>query len=125
MLLWLLALAAYPEANAAVRVYPAPAGEPLSSRFTVTVDKQNVPVYVAKSTVIAALAQPGVTQSGEAAFASFDIDGRVAVTITLAAAVHTAKILPSSGGIVPVVSGNRVSFAITSPAQLTVEINGD
>lgn len=108
-----------------MRVYAAPAGEPLSSRFTVTVDKQNVPVYVAKSTVIAELTQPGVTQSGEAAFTSFDIDGRVAVTVTLPAAVRTAKILPSSSGIVPLVSGSRVAFTIASPAPLTLEINGD
>jgi len=125
MLLWLLALAAYPEANAAVRVYPAPAGEPLSSRFTVTVDKQNVPVYVAKSTIIAALAQPGVTQAGEAAFASFDIDGRVSVTVTLPSTVHTANILPSSSGIVPTVLGNRVTFIVTSPVPLTLEVDGD
>jgi len=125
ILLLSLRLAAHFEANAAVRVYPAPAGEPLSSRFTVTVDQQNVPVYVAKSTVIPVLAMPGVTQAGEAAFASFDIDGRVAITVTLPAVVHTAKILPSNSGIVPAVSGNRVTFTVASPALLTLEVDGD
>lgn len=77
-------------------VHPAPAGEALSSRFTVMVDRQNAPVYVARAAVIAALAMPGVAQFGEAAFTSFDIGGSVTVTVTAAEGVRAAKILPSS-----------------------------
>jgi hypothetical protein len=110
---------------AAVRVVPAPSGEPQSSRFSVVADRQKVPVYLAKATIIAALAQPGVKQDGEAAFASFDMNGSVTVTVTTPGAVSAAKVLPSSSGIVPAVSGNRITFTVSKPAQLTLEVNGD
>jgi polygalacturonase len=118
---WLLA----GSASGAVRVYSAPASETLSGRFTVTVDKQTAPVYVVKGSAIAALAEPGATQTGEAAFASFDINGSVTVTVVVSEAVQGAKILPSSSGIAPMVSGNRVTFTIAKPGQLTLEVNGD
>ena len=124
-MLWPLLLAANATAESTARVYPAPAGETLSKRFTVTVGKQNAPVYVAKSAAIPALADPGVSQDGEAAFASFDIGGSVIVTVIVAGGVQAAKILPSSSGTTPMVSGNRVTFTITKPAQLTLEVNGD
>jgi len=125
-LLFALALTAIPMAAVgAARVDPAVAGEPLSSRFTVSVDHRNAPVYVAKSRVIAALAAPAVTQSGEAAFTSFDLDAPVTVAVTVAAGVRAAKILPSGSGVVPAVSGNRVTFTVAKPAQLTLEVDGD
>jgi len=111
--------------SATVRVAPAAAGEALSSRFTVTVAKQPTPVYTATSTVISALATPGVTQAGEMAFSSFDFSGTVTVTVTVPQGVQSAKILPSSSGIIPAVSGNQVTFTISKPSQLTLEVNGD
>lgn len=101
------------------------AGEALSSRFLVTVDGQSKPVYLAKSTVIAALALPGITRSGEAAFVSFDMKGTATVSVTVQGGAESAKILPSSSGVTPVVSGNRISFTISRPSQLTLEVNGD
>lgn len=103
----------------------ASAAEPLSSRFSVTVDKQNKPVYTAKSTVIAALALPGITQSGEAGFVSFDMKGTATVSVTVAGGARSAKVLPSSSGVTPVISGNRISFTISKPSQLTLEVDGD
>jgi polygalacturonase len=119
-----LALAAVPVA-AATRTVPATAGEALSSRFTVMVDRQSAPVYTAASRVIAALSSPGETQQGEAAFVSFDMSGSVTVSVTQVGGVKTAKILPTSSGITPTLAGNRVSFTITKPSQLTLELNGD
>jgi polygalacturonase len=110
---------------ASTAVYAAPADEALSSRFLVTVDKENKPVYIAKSTVIAALALPGITRAGEAAFVSFDIKGVATLSVTVAGGVQSAKVLPSSSGITPIISGNRISFRISSPSQLTLEVNGD
>lgn len=114
-----------------VRVDPAPSGEPLSTRFTVSVEKENAPVYLA---TIMALAvekrgkpRPKGTlpDTGEAGFASFDIAGPVEVTVTCPEPIQTAKLLPSSSGIKPVVSGNSVTFTMTKPGQLTLEVNGD
>ncbi len=108
-----------------LQVAPAAAGESLSRRFSVAVENQPSPVYVATSTVISALAAPGVTQSGEMSFSSFDLTGPVTVTVTVPENVQAAKILPSSSGIKPTVSGKRVTFTISKPSQLTLEVNGD
>src|SRR5512136_614745 len=74
----------------AARVYPAPAGEKLSKDFSVKVEDQEVPVYVAK----VAPADPArrwkamddKAHSADffetASFAPFDMEGRVTVTVT-------------------------------------------
>jgi len=107
-----------------VRVYPSPVGEPLSKRFTVSVEGKDAPVYVAH--VCSLLSEkPDVYQQGEAGFASFDIDGTVRVTVTATEKVKTVKILPSSYGIVAKIAGDAVTFTVSKPGQITVEVNGD
>lgn len=103
---------------------PSIAGEPLSKHFTVMVEGQNIPVYTAKTMAIASVS-PEVRQEGEAAFASFDINGNVKVDISFPGPVQDAKVLPSSSGVRPVISGNQVFFVVTKPENLTLEINGD
>jgi len=125
MALILVALAPCVTARGATKVYSAAAGEALSGRFSVAVDKQDRPVYVAKSTAIAALAEPGTTRTGEAAFVSFDIEGTAAVSVTVRGGAQSAKILPSGSGVTPIISGNRISFTVSRPSQLTLEVNGD
>ncbi|MDR3710501.1 MAG: glycosyl hydrolase family 28 protein [Capsulimonadaceae bacterium] len=112
-----------------VRVEPAPAGEPLSALFAVAVDGQNAPAYVAKVLCIDRVRThelPEVQLPGEAAFASFDM-GRspVTVTVTCAQDVQAAKLLPSSYHLTPNVEGNTVTFTISKPGQVTLEVNGD
>ncbi len=67
----------------------------------------------------------GITRPGEASFVSFDIKGPVTVSVAVEGGARSAKILPSSSGIKPVISGNRISFTISKPSQLTLEVNGD
>jgi len=62
---------------------------------------------------------------GQASFTSFDLNGTVQVSVTYSQPVLAAKVLPSSSGIKPAVSGNQVTFSISQPGQLTVEVNGD
>jgi Glycosyl hydrolases family 28 len=118
-----------------VRIYPAPDGEILSEKFAVTVDGRSTPVYVAK----VAPADPGqrfkamddklnsARYFAEAAFVTFDLRAstRVEIVCRGPTAIQQACVLPASRGIVPVVRGNRVSFELTGPEQLTLEINGD
>lgn len=128
-----LAVTASVAAEDAVRIYPAPAGEPLTTNFTLTVAQKNVPVYLAKvasaDPVRRMKAMDDKANSAQyyeqAAFAYFDLRGRAEVSVTCADAVQQAKILPSASGIVPVVEGNRVSFTLTQPRHLTLEINGN
>ncbi|MFG0255388.1 MAG: glycosyl hydrolase family 28 protein, partial [Rhodopirellula sp. JB053] len=60
-----------------------------------------------------------------AAFASFDFSGEVTVEVTIPDSVTTAKILPASAGIEPNIQGQTVSFSLSSPSKLTIEINGE
>ena len=118
---------------AAVQIHPAPPGETRSTNFTVTVENENVPVYLAKvaprDPVLRFKSVDDIPTSGthfeNTSFASVDFQGSVEVTISCPEPVRSAKLLPSSYGIVPVISGNRVSFKLTTPRLLTLEVNGD
>ncbi len=128
-----MALCAHSVAAAEIRARSAPPGETLSTNFTVTVGAVNVPVYVAKvasgDPVLRFKSVDEVATSGtyfeKAAFASFDFNGTAEVTIVCPETIKSARLLPSSYGIVPVVSGNKVTFSLSAPRQLTLEINGD
>jgi hypothetical protein len=117
-----------------VRVWTMPAEEPRSSDFQVEADGQ--PVFVCLAHVAPAdatsrwKAMDDIPHSGDyfalASFASFDMDGPVkTIRITCREEVRQAKILPSSYGITPHVSGREVTFPLEHPANLTLEVNGE
>ena len=116
-----------------VTVYQAPEGEELSSKFTVSVNGIDVPVYKTK---IPPEDKQGRYRAEFPAethlyfdmtnFASFDMKkGPVKVSVSVKEPIYTAKILPTSFGIMPKINGNTVSFEVTKPQHITVEINGD
>jgi len=113
--------------------YPAPAGETLSTDYQVTAGGKVVPVYTVKVAPSDAArrwkAMDDKKNSADffdtAAFCYFDIDGTATVTVTVGKDVTAAKILPASAGITPVIRGKSVSFDVASPANLTVEIDGE
>jgi hypothetical protein len=117
-----------------VRVWPMPPDEPVSKDFTVQVE--GIPVFVATTHVAPAdeqrrwKAMDDVPHSGDyfdvASFASFDMRGPIQrVRISYRDEVKSAKILPSSYGLVPHFEGKDVTFSLEHPANLTLEINGD
>ncbi|HTH81589.1 MAG TPA: glycosyl hydrolase family 28 protein [Mucilaginibacter sp.] len=119
--------------KAKVVVYPAPAGEPLDQRYKVTVDGKNVSVYTAK---IAANKSPdefkGIADINNShkyydtcAFGYFDMQGSVMVTVTVPNQVTSVKVLPAAMGINATIHGHSVTFPVSSPKNLTVEINGE
>jgi hypothetical protein len=120
-------------AQAEVRACPAPAGEPLSAQFKVSVEQTDVPVYLARIMGVSALERKtmGVTKIEDtstasfASFASFDMDGTVKVTVTCNKPVTGAKLLPTASGVTPEFLGNTVTFTVTKPSQLTLEVNGN
>jgi hypothetical protein len=133
---WLLAFLLWAtggEGLAAVSVAPAPAGEELSRDYTVAVEGQPVPVYAVK----VAPADPArrwkamddKAHSADffdtAAFASFDMDGPVKVTVTCAEPITAAKVLPTSFGIVPAIQGKSLTLKLDKPRLLTIEVNGN
>lgn len=115
-----------------VRVYPAPAGEELSKDYLVQVEDQEVPVYVAK----VAPADPARRWKAmddkansadyfeKASFAYFDMQGAVTVTVTCPETIQSAKVLPSSCKIIPVVQGKSLRLILAEPKPLTIEVNG-
>lgn len=116
-----------------VQTYPAPAGEEISKDFIVEVESKPVPVYVAR----VAPADPerrwkamdDKTNSANyferASLAYFDMEGSVRVTVTCPEAIQSAEVLPSSFKISPQIKGRSLSFTLTSPKLLTLEVNGD
>ena len=126
-------LSAAGAAEGRVIVYPAPTGEPLSPDYRVSVAGQEAPVYMAKIAPADAerrwKAMDDKKNSADyfdtAAFASFDMQGAVTVTVTVPKTVSAAKILPTTAGITPTIRGQSISFTVTSPRNLTVEINGE
>jgi hypothetical protein len=114
-----------------LRVYPAPADEPLSADFKVSINGTDAPVYLAA----VATADPKLRSKigspdnsvlrDHTSFVSFDMAESVTVTVTCPQAVESVKLLPTSSGIAPVVAGNRVTFTIPKPQPLEMEINGD
>lgn len=116
-----------------VRVDPAPAGEELSKDYAVRVESQEVPVYVAK----VAPAEPALrwkamddkTNSADyfqtASFAYFDMQGTVTVTVTCPETIQSAKVLPSSLNLIPVIEGKSFRLTLTEPKPVTIEVNGN
>lgn len=65
-------------------------------------------------------------QPRRAAMAYFDFAGRVEISITCNDRdIRSAHVRPVSYGIRPEVRGNTLSFALTQPRNLSIEINGD
>ena len=60
-----------------------------------------------------------------ASFAYFDMQGSVTVTVRCPEAIQSAKVLPSFCGITPTIQGKSLSFTLSKPRLLTIEINGD
>jgi hypothetical protein len=127
---------AHPES---VRVYPAPTGEPLSKRYTITIEDKQVPVYIARvcsltkeerdtlADELEAWDNPEARDSGTGltSFASFDIQGEVEVSVTVPfhSYVESAKILPSSSRIKLAITRNTITFTISKPGQYVLEVN--
>jgi hypothetical protein len=103
-------------AIASVVCYPAPTGATLSTDYTVTADGQAVAVYQG----------PGRTgYGGNYSYAYFDFSGTVNVEITTAKSLSAVKVRPESKGIQKTVSGNKLTFSLSSsPTQLSIEPDG-
>jgi len=110
-----------------------PAGEERSRDYTVQVAGRDIPVYTAK----VAPADPArrwkamddkersAEYFDQAAFAYFDLAEPVTVTVACPEPIQVAKVLPGSLKIVPAIEGRRLTFVLTKPKHVTVEVNGN
>jgi hypothetical protein len=117
-----------------VIIYPAPEGEALNQAYRLSADGRDVPVYIAKTGMErkanrerAMDDQPNSHLFYDVAgFASFDMkQGPVKIKVSVDKAIESAKVLPASFGIEPVIKGKSLSFEVDVPRRLTVEINGE
>lgn len=126
---WLAELAA----AGTVTIWPAPEGEDLSRAFTVAVEGQETPVYIARvapeNPELRWKAMDDKANSADyyenAAFTTFGMDGAVEVVVTCPEPVDSARVLPTSLGIAPRVEGRCVHITMAEPQSLTLEVNGD
>lgn len=111
-----------------VKVYPAPTGAgaiPLYQDFTVLVQGADTPVYTAKvATQFNYEPPPAVIRNEPVGFTTFDIDGAVTAVVAVHnRTVTSAKILPTSAGIVPQVNGNTITIPISKPGKYELLVN--
>jgi hypothetical protein len=123
----LLLLAAGKYSTAQLVNYPAPPGSSLNSDFTVKVRQagkawQQVATYLARVTNV-----EGTKSIVEnTSFAYFDFVGEVEVSVTAnRGSIKDVRIRPLSYGISSKTSGNTLTFSLTRPENLSIEINGD
>jgi hypothetical protein len=116
----------------AVIIASSPVGEDLSKDYKVRVDGQEVPVYQVKvasaDRALRFKAMDDKANSADyfdkASFAYFDMDSPVTVRVTCPNPIQSAKILPSSYKIIPKIEGDSLTFALSGPKPVTIEING-
>lgn len=137
--IWLLVIAyccscfAVAKASPQAHIYPAPAGEPMSKDFAVSVDGQETPVYLARVAPADDLrrwkAMDDIPHSGDyadhASFVPFDMGGPVTIEIRCPEHVREVRVLPTSYHIEPKVEGSAITLRLAEPRNLTVEVNGD
>ncbi len=105
-----------------VATYPGPKGLDPSDLYSVTVtqDGRTLDSFVYK--VLATKTQK--FRHNDTSWTTFSFSGRVTVAVTsLKEPVRSARILPSSAGLTPVVSGNTVTFELDRPRKVSVEID--
>jgi hypothetical protein len=116
-------------ASGGVVSWPAPAGEKRFADYTLRVNGQAVPVYACRvSAMPFNQLWPGyqrpLYQTELAGFAYWGMSGPVKVEVIWNRAFHSVAVRPSFRHIRPAIHGNRISFELANPGQLTVELDG-
>jgi len=113
----------------AVVTWAAPAGEKLFEDYTLRVNGQAVAVYSCRvSAMPFNQVWPGyqrpLDQTELAGFAYWGMSGPVTVEVTSKRPFKSVAVRPSSRGIRPGVKGQRITFRLLRPGQVTVELDG-
>ncbi|MDB5102722.1 MAG: hypothetical protein JWP91_411 [Fibrobacteres bacterium] len=110
------------QAAAKVVLYPGPPGITQASDRQVTADGQAVFVYEAPVNFNRVFSLTPTLATTPVSY--FDFSGSVTVTVTApGVAITTAVIRPLSYGVQPTISGDKLTFTLTKPGHLTLELN--
>ena len=110
-------------------VHPVPTGMPLNTSFSVKARKpggawRTLPVLRARTKTIDEKTGAGIVR--DSSVANLDFTGTVEVQVTSAkGAIGSARIRPLSYDIAHQASGDTITFALTEPRNLSIEIDGD
>jgi len=112
-----------------VTTWAAPPGESLCEDYALRVNGQTVPVYSCRvSSVPFNQVWPGyqrpIDQTELAGFAHWGMSGPVSVEITSKRPFTNVVVRPGSREVRPAVRGRAITFALTKPGQVTVELDG-
>jgi len=126
-------------------IYPVTEGMPRNSDYSLKAripgqKWQDVPAYLVKVAQGVDAAPPANSEispsspkASQSAFrtvdssiASFDFSGTIDVSITYSRGqIKSARVRPFSYGITPIVRKNTITFSLSQPRNLSVEVNGD
>jgi hypothetical protein len=110
-----------------LETWHAPAGAALLTDFTVKVRQpgqewRELPTYLIKVDEV----RDTKHNEEKASMSYFNFSGKVEIAVTYnKGTIEAAKVRPLSYGITPQVNGNTMTFALNSPRNLSVEVNGD
>jgi len=118
------------ESGGSLVTYPIPDGVPQNTSFAVQVRTpggpwQTLSAYLATTNIVDTTT--GHAQIQNTSMVYFDFSGTVEVSVTYTkAAIKTARIRPLSYGMEPHLRhGDTLTFTLTEPRDLSIEVNGD
>ncbi|MFD7276475.1 putative Ig domain-containing protein [Streptomyces sp. NPDC059862] len=118
-----------PEAADRLVIHPVPGAMVINTTFVVkarTPGGQWKPVPVLRATTKTINEKTGAGIIRQTSVASLDFTGTVEVQVTWSkGTIPSARIRPLSYGIEPQVSGDTITFSLTEPRNLSIEIDGD
>ena len=114
---------------AQLTIWTAPPGEALCGDYALRVNGQPVPVYSCRvSAMPFNQVWPGyqrpIDQTEFAGFAHWGMSGPVSVEITSKRSFTNVVVRPGAREVRPAVNGRIITFALTKPGQVTVELDG-
>ena len=111
-----------------VVVYPTSVTDTISQDYKVKVDNDEVPVFYTRVSAIPINIWPGINrplaQTELASFSYFNISDEATINIDSKEYIRDVIIRPLSLKINPVIRGNTITFKISKPCQMVVEVNG-
>ncbi len=115
-----------------ITVYPAPSADMISAMYTMRVEGRSVPVYKVRVAPgdgerrMEAM-DYGKNSAGEifdeSAFAYFDMQGTVDITVTYKDPITAARLLPATAGSRVTTDGKTAHFSISEPHNFVLEVN--
>ncbi|WP_423127214.1 glycosyl hydrolase family 28 protein [Gaoshiqia sp. Z1-71] len=123
----LLANTVMAQAQSKLMIYPAPEGVLQNTDFSVKVRLSGQPWQELDEYLLKVDEVRGTSHSVEnSSMSTFDFSGEIEVSVTSnKGEIQSARVRPLSYGIMPDIQGNTLTFKLSRPRNLSIEVNGD